>query len=531
MLRRLLPCLALLTGTALVSPLLPATPTVAAVSAEGPALGPALDVITVRATQALTTAREVLRDGDRGDATLALRDLALSRADLPAPARAEAARLLARPTDGGNDPRGDAYSTAETTPVCSEVVCVHYVATTGDRPAPGDQDQDGVPDYVALTLATATHVHQTYVGAGYRAPKPDGTRGGDDRVDVYLKDIGKFGLYGYCATDKERIPADRDVPAYCVVDNDYASNEFPDNTPRQNLEVTLAHEYFHAVQFGYDYGEDAWFMEATATWAEDEVFDDVNDNVQYLPDSPMTRPASAMDQFTRSFHYGTWIFFRYLTEQLPQRTGTMPSLVRAMWTLADDAQGGRDRYSLQAIKQALNQRGVPLTEAFAGFAQANRMPGRTYAEGKDLKYPGSKLDEVTTLTQRNRVAPELRARLDHLTSTTVRYVAGIGLGQAGWRLRLNFDLPATRRGAAAVVTVIKKGGPPQVRTVRLDSTGAGSMLTQFSNSTVKAVEVTLVNAGDHYTCRRGTRFSCSGRSRDDDLVQRLQVTVEDHGRR
>ena len=48
------------------------------------------------------------------------------------------------------------------------------------------------------------------------------------------------------------------------------------------LQVTAAHEYFHLVQFGYDINEDGWIMESTATWAEDEVFDSINDNAQYL---------------------------------------------------------------------------------------------------------------------------------------------------------------------------------------------------------------------------------------------------------
>lgn len=49
-----------------------------------------------------------------------------------------------------------------------------------------------------------------------------------------------------------------DVSAYCVVDNDYAVEEFGvRNTPLENLQVTVAHEYFHAVQFAYDFYEAA----------------------------------------------------------------------------------------------------------------------------------------------------------------------------------------------------------------------------------------------------------------------------------
>ena len=61
--------------------------------------------------------------------------------------------------------------------------------------------------------------------------------------------------------------------------------------------MTAAHEYFHATQFAYDIAEDGWFLEATATWAEDELYDDVNDNVQYLTDSPITHPGQPIDKF------------------------------------------------------------------------------------------------------------------------------------------------------------------------------------------------------------------------------------------
>ena len=168
-------------------------------------------------------------------------------------------------------------------------------------------------------LDTTLHVHDTYVAAGYRAPKGDGTRGGgSNKTDIYVADIGDDGLYGYCTSD-QKIPNDGpfNAWAYCVVDDDYAANEFPTNTALENLQVTVAHEYFHAVQFGYDIDEDSWFLEATAAWVEDEMYDNVNDNLQYLEQSPLRLPRVPMDTFGGSFHYGTWIFFRYLTERSP----------------------------------------------------------------------------------------------------------------------------------------------------------------------------------------------------------------------
>ena len=58
-----------------------------------------------------------------------------------------------------------------------------------------------------------------------------------------------------------------------MIDNDYAPLQFPGTTPLTDLEVTLAHEYNHVLQFGYDAFQDTWFVESTATWMEDQVYD------------------------------------------------------------------------------------------------------------------------------------------------------------------------------------------------------------------------------------------------------------------
>ena len=97
-------------------------------------------------------------------------------------------------------------------------------------------------------------------------------------------------------------------------------------------------------------------MEATATWAEDELFTDVNDNFQYLADSPITHPGKPIDKFGNVFHYGVWNFFRYLTEHYPAKTGAMPGLLLKMWQNADSSRGPRkDMYSTQAIDKALKK--------------------------------------------------------------------------------------------------------------------------------------------------------------------------------
>ena len=243
------------------------------------------------------------------------------------------------------------------------------------------------------------------------------------------------------ATPHRRPSGPYDTWAYCAFDNDYA--EFPAHTPQENLEVTAAHELFHAVQFAYDYDEDAWFMEATATWAEDEVYNDVNDNLQYLAQSPLSQPRQSMDHFAGLRQYGDWIFFRYLTERFPHASGGLPVLVRDLWERADGAAGGPDDYSMQAVEHELKARGTSVRKVFAAFADANRHPGAQLPRRRRQQLPrraprcgpGSSSRSTATpdgSAARSTTWPAPRSR--SCPSSSMRH---------GWRLKIALDLPRT----------------------------------------------------------------------------------------
>ena len=153
------------------------------------------------------------------------------------------------------------------------------------------------------------------------------------------------------------------------------------------MQVTAAHEYFHAVQYAYDYSEDGWVIESTATWVEDEMFDDVNDNRNYLSNGPLGAPYNPIDTYGDGFHYGTWIWWRYLTEKFPAKTGKLPKLVLDVWKRLDGAAGGPDQYSTQGLAQVLNGRGTTLKKEIQPFQAGNRHPGTYYERGQRL--PGS----------------------------------------------------------------------------------------------------------------------------------------------
>jgi hypothetical protein len=233
-----------------------------------------------RATRLLNPAKHH-RVGQAPSKDLTTTLLALSRSltSLGPVQRRHAETLLARPTDSP-DPGGSGYTVPEQPPYCTAHFCVHYVASTFDAPNLTDDNGNGVPDYVEQVGAVGEEVYAIENGAlGWKPPKPDRTSGGDSRTDIYLVQLSGR-LFGYSTPDPGQ--HGRSQYAYLVLDNDYSAAEFPGTTPIGDLDVTLAHEYNHILQFGYDVNQDLWFMEATAVWMEDHVYPDDNDYLRYI---------------------------------------------------------------------------------------------------------------------------------------------------------------------------------------------------------------------------------------------------------
>ena len=264
---------------------------------------------------------DVARPGPH-DATLVLRDLALRLDGLSAAERERAELLFRRPTalrpDDPGQPELTDWIFYEPGAIpgsyyywCTNY-CVNWVVTSRDAPSVVDANGNGRSDYIDDVFQVMDAVWSTEITVlGYRPPKSDATspdgfsawRTPESRplFDIYILDlVGKTGgaALGYCTTDDPNIlePGSlyhgNDASAYCVLDNDYA-----EAWPRELevLEATAAHEFFHAVQFAYNFDLDDWLAEATATWVEDEVFDDVDDNHTYVDTSQVVWPNVPLD--------------------------------------------------------------------------------------------------------------------------------------------------------------------------------------------------------------------------------------------
>lgn len=471
--------------------------------------------------QRITSRFGRLASPTRLDATLILRDLAIRVATLPDDLRVRALRVLARPTDPG-DP--DEYSVAEEAPACSTNVCVHYVASTDDAPDLTDTSPaNGIPDYVDQASAVIEAVWQAEViDAGYRAPKSDvdsTNNGGNAKLDVYLADVGADGLYGYCTSDDPNLPPGSypyyDFSAYCVVDDDFDPGQFPGTNGVDALKVTAAHEFFHAVQFAYDTFEDMWLMESTATWMEEQVYDEIDDNRQYLPDSQLEKPAVPLDKGSGFGVYGNWIFWQFLTEDFDA------SIVLDTWAYADGAAGGPDKYSSQALSKAIADRTVDgkawrFRWAYAEFGAWNAAPGDFYAEGQDGLYPTPPASKTVTLSGSKPTMAWSEFVLDHMTNRYVVVKRGSGIKTTA-KLRISVDGPAYGTGTEASAVIFRADGTRKIVPLSIASDGDATKRVGFGKGAVTKVVIVLTNASARFDCwvDEQSPWSCLGDPLDD----------------
>jgi len=249
---------------------------------------------------------------------------------------------------------------------------IHYY-DTGDSAVPaGDEDADGVPDYVEMTAALFDSAWTVEVEQlGYTRPQiysPPGSATADaGKYHVFLANLESL-YYGftYPAGQGSYIQIRNDYDDFQVFDwkgdsiNDYRAN------PAGGVGVTAAHELFHAIQMNYlrEIDDPSYFswVEGTAVYMEETVFPDVNDYLQYaqdffwFPDSSLFYPGSPND--LHGYAVGIWPMF------LARLHGH--AAVRRIWEAVPRFPGAL----YPAMAQGLSGLGTSLTAAYGELARA-----------------------------------------------------------------------------------------------------------------------------------------------------------------
>jgi hypothetical protein len=235
---------------------------------------------------------------------------------------------------------------------------IHFASEGRDLPA-----NLGATGYLEVAAATLQEVARVYHGAEQQWPRPPADRlGGDERIDVYILDLGP-SVYGYSLHEESEDAAGH--AGFIVIDNDFAGLAVAGI--EDALRLTLAHEYHHLIQFGYGYDVEAsWFMEQLATMEEGRVYPDLRDRERYLP-ALLLEPYRALDLGNGSHEYGAWLWPEYLQ----RRFGW--GLLRRAWDIWRDAPVPM----IEALDRALREWGSDLDEAFLEWAVWNVCLGRS----------------------------------------------------------------------------------------------------------------------------------------------------------
>ncbi len=186
----------------------------------------------------------------------------------------------------------------------------------------------------------------------------------DGLYEVRIENLPSF-YFGYAVA----IGSGRSCDSYIKMRNSYSASQFSDHTEEENIKVTAVHEFFHAIQFDYNchaLEQSLWFLESTAVWSEDELYDDINDLYRYMP-SWFSNPNKPI--FESSNHmYGSFIFFQYIDEHLGGR-----ETIRSCWEQSRDLANATIDVTFEAIDNALDPYDSSFEDTYLRMRVANRI--------------------------------------------------------------------------------------------------------------------------------------------------------------
>ncbi len=276
---------------------------------------------------------------------------------------------------------------------------VHYDTDGRNAVNPDDDDGNGIPDYIDLAATILDSIWVLQVEQlGYNPPPSDNGLGGGDEYDVYVADLARGGgcglpysLYG-CA-----FPGTSGATTYShlEIDNNFTDPNYKQTRGLDALRVTIAHEFHHAIQFGYyAHGAGNWWQESTSTWMEEVAYPHIDDYLQYLTyflGEPQRALNSGLEG--RNHTYGSAIFSHFLDQRYNRK------LNRQIW----EEVGRRKSIDLDHFDRVIRQvepggLGVAMGEfAVWNYFTGSRHRDKYYVEAD--KYPFVPTRDITVAAE------------------------------------------------------------------------------------------------------------------------------------
>jgi hypothetical protein len=186
--------------------------------------------------------------------------------------------------------------------------------------------------------------------------------GENNFYQIYVQNLPSF-YFGITYTT-DGVISEPSCLSFIKMRNNYSASQFSLLTELENIKVTAVHEFFHAIQFGYNCYEKLWMMEATAVWSEDKLYDNINDLYRYIP-SWFNNPQTPLNDET-SHMYGSFIFFQYLDEH---HGGV--NTIKSCWEYSRQLASSQADMSILAIDNALKDENSSFNQAHSRMRIAN----------------------------------------------------------------------------------------------------------------------------------------------------------------
>lgn len=242
-----------------------------------------------------------------------------------------------------------------------------YYTSGTDAVSSTDADMSGVPDYVEWAAQYLDYTWEMEVdSAGFAGPNHVG---GDGFYNVTFESMGP---YGYCTTSG----VDGSELTRLVLHNTYAgfgANQDPEGNLKGAMKVTCAHEFKHASQRAESSWSEGGWVELDATWAEEFVFDYVNDSMLNFMGfgDPYSHPHWGLD------HGGTGSYEDYAWEDFMHQRYDANSYVEA--PVIEDFWNWRQTHTnqnvMESYAQALANAGTSFEAAFGEYVVWNFFTG------------------------------------------------------------------------------------------------------------------------------------------------------------
>jgi len=250
---------------------------------------------------------------------------------------------------------------------------IHYTVEGDSAVNPTSTHVPSVPDYIWEAAEAAEYSYRILMDTlGFDPPPVDDVN--DPQTDIYIINWGG-STYAYTWPEDKVTTTARpeDYTAYTVIDNNYSESGYV-TKGLDGLRVTVAHEFFHVVQLGYNWWHsnglsgsgqgDEYFLEWSSTWFEERAYPQTNDYVQYLNDFFYYPTRSLWSEY---YSYSLGPFLYFLTKTLGEET-----LVRQIWEKI------KTNYALQSLTAVIKEHGGDLTAFYNDFIRVCYYTGSRY---------------------------------------------------------------------------------------------------------------------------------------------------------